>query len=358
MEVEHPKAFVSSTYEDLKAHRAYVIRELRHCGVQVDPMEDWDASPELPKVFSTSRIEGCDLFVLLIGTRLGHVPAGETRSITQLECEQAQRLRIDILPFMFVQYSARDDTSDTPYLLPEALGDPSLQQWRKEISERYGVGVFGPPPESVPVATSVARWLMSRRLPLPTRLSLNDALNESSFDLDVQSFFEGRLDLVKLAFAERFGQQHVVPNFNVGDMNFEYAIVHPVPSWSNIAPSITYVSLRGCHERLLNSSIGEVMNAIDGFLDDPEREEFAPCSTTRGRLIEESLASREDYRGLAFNQFSERAVLVGGRRGLLSKSELELMRRRNSVPGRLRMMTWDSVVEHLEDLLATVRAVK
>ena len=30
------KAFVSSTYDDLKEHRAYVIPELRIAGIQVD----------------------------------------------------------------------------------------------------------------------------------------------------------------------------------------------------------------------------------------------------------------------------------------------------------------------------------
>jgi len=57
-------------------------------------MEDWDAAPDPQKGFSTARIEGCDLFVLLIGFRLGHVPKGEIRSITQLEYDHARSLGI------------------------------------------------------------------------------------------------------------------------------------------------------------------------------------------------------------------------------------------------------------------------
>jgi hypothetical protein len=34
------KAFVSSTYKDLKEHRAHVSRTLRRSGIVVDPMED------------------------------------------------------------------------------------------------------------------------------------------------------------------------------------------------------------------------------------------------------------------------------------------------------------------------------
>ena len=38
------KAFVSSTFEDLKEHRAYVIKALRDAGIHVDPMENWTAA--------------------------------------------------------------------------------------------------------------------------------------------------------------------------------------------------------------------------------------------------------------------------------------------------------------------------
>ena len=46
------KTFVSSTYEDLKDHRAHVIKALRKSGIFVDPMEDWTAQSDEPKVFS------------------------------------------------------------------------------------------------------------------------------------------------------------------------------------------------------------------------------------------------------------------------------------------------------------------
>lgn len=45
------KAFVSSTYLDLKDHRARVIGALRGMGMFVDPMEDWKADSDEPKNF-------------------------------------------------------------------------------------------------------------------------------------------------------------------------------------------------------------------------------------------------------------------------------------------------------------------
>ena len=64
-EPRYLRAFVSSTYVDLREHRAFVIDQLRNSGLAVDPMEVWTADSDEPKVFSQQRIEGCDLCVLL-----------------------------------------------------------------------------------------------------------------------------------------------------------------------------------------------------------------------------------------------------------------------------------------------------
>ena len=86
------RAFVSSTFEDLKEHRSHVITALRKAGCSVDPMEDWTAATSEPKHFSQARVQGCDLFVLLVAFRRGHVPSGEQLSITQLEHQAALAL--------------------------------------------------------------------------------------------------------------------------------------------------------------------------------------------------------------------------------------------------------------------------
>jgi hypothetical protein len=94
------RAFVSSTYLDLKEHRAHVINALHKAGFFVDPMEFWTADINEPKVFSQKRVDGCDLCILLVAFRRGHVPKGETKSITQLEYEAAKKAAIDVLAFI------------------------------------------------------------------------------------------------------------------------------------------------------------------------------------------------------------------------------------------------------------------
>src|SRR5499433_1641040 len=100
------RAFVSSTFVDLKEHRAHVISSLRRAGFAVDPMEDWTADSDEPKKFSQDRLNGCDLCVLLVEFRRGYVPDGEPLSITQLEYEAARKQGIDILPFMLDEDTA------------------------------------------------------------------------------------------------------------------------------------------------------------------------------------------------------------------------------------------------------------
>jgi hypothetical protein len=49
------KAFVSSTFVDLKEHRAHVISSLRRAGFVVDPMEDWTADSDEPNAERPTR---------------------------------------------------------------------------------------------------------------------------------------------------------------------------------------------------------------------------------------------------------------------------------------------------------------
>src|SRR4051812_2232361 len=94
------RAFVSSTYIDLKAHRGRVIDTLRKSGIHVDPMEDWTADDREPKEFSRRRVDGCALCILLVAFRRGHIPEGEALSITQMEYHHAVRSGIAVLPFL------------------------------------------------------------------------------------------------------------------------------------------------------------------------------------------------------------------------------------------------------------------
>ncbi len=150
------KAFVSSTYIDLKDHRAHVISSLRNAGFFVDPMENWTADSDEPKQFSQDRLAGCDLCVLLVGFRRGFVPDGETRSITQLEYDTAVKQGIDVLPLLLA------DNAPWYRQCDELEKDPGIKVWRGELRERHGVQEFSFDPHSIDMTGTLGRWLTKK----------------------------------------------------------------------------------------------------------------------------------------------------------------------------------------------------
>jgi hypothetical protein len=151
------KAFVSSTFEDLKEHRKVVIASLRKAGIFVDPMEEWTAAADEPKNFSQDRLKDCDLCVLLVAFRRGHVPKGERLSITQLEYEAAVKLGIDVLVFML------EEDSPWPRKFDELEKDLGMREFRAKLKEFKGVGFFGLEPSSIEIAPALTRWIAEKQ---------------------------------------------------------------------------------------------------------------------------------------------------------------------------------------------------
>jgi hypothetical protein len=189
------KAFVSSTYEDLKHHRRHVIAELRSGGIHVDPMEKWTASSSVPKELSKKRVDDCNLCVLLVARRRGHIPKGAEMSITQMEYAQAVALGIDVLPFLL------DEKADWDSAFDEADSDPGLAGWRSELGEKHVISTFGTKPESVPVLPAILRWLQEKPGIDPKRLAaLNSVRNVTDHVRKAVAHghdFANRLDWVK-----------------------------------------------------------------------------------------------------------------------------------------------------------------
>lgn len=148
------RAFVSSTFLDLREHRQYAIAALRRAGFSVDPMEDWPSSAREPTEVSVDRIAGCDLCILLIARRRGHVPEGKTLSITQMEVEEVIQRGIDVLAF---------ELDDTENDWPAFEEESAVRDWRKSIQERFTPGHFRKKPESLDIASALFRWREERR---------------------------------------------------------------------------------------------------------------------------------------------------------------------------------------------------
>ena len=148
------KAFVASTFLDLDGHREHVIDALQSAGIIVDPMEKWSAAAKAPSEFSAARLEGCSLCILLVAFRRGHIPDGQTKSITQQEYEEAVKRGIDVLPFLL------KEDEPWPPSFDERETDPQVNLWRTYLQQHHGIVTFRSDPGSVRIESAIARWVV------------------------------------------------------------------------------------------------------------------------------------------------------------------------------------------------------
>lgn len=145
------KAFVSSTFIDLKEHRSHVINSLRNAGFFVDSMENWTADSDEPKKFSQDRLNDCHVCILLVAFRRGFVPEGDTLSITQMEYEAALKQGADVLVFQL------DDSAKWWAKYDEREKDPALTVWRSSLGKKHGVEFFTDDPRSIDMTGALGR---------------------------------------------------------------------------------------------------------------------------------------------------------------------------------------------------------
>lgn len=146
------RVFVSSTFEDLKRHRGFVIDWLREAGFFVDPMENWQSESDEPRRFSLERMKGCDVCVLLVAFRRGFIPSNSSDSIAQLEYRYAIDHGIEVLPFLL------DEDAPWQSRFNELDKDPGIRAWREDLRHRHGMTYFGLEPRSIKIEAAIARW--------------------------------------------------------------------------------------------------------------------------------------------------------------------------------------------------------
>lgn len=86
------RAFLSSTYEDLKEHRKEAIHTLDCLGIDVSCMERWPGGPHSPTAASLNHVEECDIFVGIYAHSYGFIPTDADISIVEEEYRFAREL--------------------------------------------------------------------------------------------------------------------------------------------------------------------------------------------------------------------------------------------------------------------------
>jgi hypothetical protein len=130
--------FISSTYHDLAPHRRAVWGVLEEFDVNVRGMEEFGARPEAPLDTCLAEVEQSDIYIGIIGFRLGSVESRSGKSFTQLEYERARDLSKEILIYLIDDQNA---------LVPVRYIDrgfnwEKLEVFKKLLRERHTVDTF------------------------------------------------------------------------------------------------------------------------------------------------------------------------------------------------------------------------
>jgi hypothetical protein len=99
------RVFVSSTSDDLRDYRGVARQVIMDMGWEAVMMEHFEASAQPTVEACLTKLDKCDLVVLIVAWRLGWVPTAEkggdgSHSITALELGTARRKEIPVLAFL------------------------------------------------------------------------------------------------------------------------------------------------------------------------------------------------------------------------------------------------------------------
>jgi hypothetical protein len=149
------KVYLSSTFTDLREYRETVTQTLQSLGFEYVRLDDFGAFDSAQLESAYAAIAASDIFVLLLAHRYGYIPPDETKSILELEYEQATRLKKPVLAFVL-----RDDA---PWPVDKIDLDPgpraALQKFKDQLLQDRLVAFFGSPEElAQAIAISAAQY--------------------------------------------------------------------------------------------------------------------------------------------------------------------------------------------------------
>ena len=161
------KIYVSSTFEDLREHRAALDTALRRMGHDVIGMEHYVAQGSTPLEQCLADVRSADVYIVVAAWRYGYVPQDPSanpccRSITELEYEAAAGSGKSILAFLL------DPTAPWPPSSMDAQserGGSEIVRFRSLLGGRHLAGIFRSPDNLASLAApAVAVQGMSRHM--------------------------------------------------------------------------------------------------------------------------------------------------------------------------------------------------
>jgi hypothetical protein len=92
--------FVSSTFNDLQVYRRKIQDAMTQLETIVRGMEQFGSRPGTPVEECLKAVGSCKLYVGVFGMRYGSIPDGYQKSMTNIEYDEAQRLKLPSLVYL------------------------------------------------------------------------------------------------------------------------------------------------------------------------------------------------------------------------------------------------------------------
>ena len=141
------KVFVSSTYEDLKGHRAAARRAIQKLGHQPIMMEDFVSSSKPPKNECLDKVEESDVLVGIYAHRYGFVPKGDEISLTEQEYRLALSKGKEVYCFLV--------SPEAKWPEGQKDSDERLKKFLSDIKLTHTVSFFESPEDIVVLVSPV-----------------------------------------------------------------------------------------------------------------------------------------------------------------------------------------------------------
>jgi hypothetical protein len=156
MTKEHPKIFISSTFEDLAEYRNAVRDAVLRAGAVPVLVEDEPASARTIEEKVQELLDESDAVLFLVGHRYGAIDPNTGKGWVEAEYEAARRRKKPSLVFLAAE--------DAPW--PPRFIDPDrrrIEQFRKSLASDQVVKFFsGPEDLRLAVAEALSRWVTAR----------------------------------------------------------------------------------------------------------------------------------------------------------------------------------------------------
>ncbi|MGD0856222.1 MAG: DUF4062 domain-containing protein [Dehalococcoidia bacterium] len=133
------KVFVSSTYDDLKSHRAVVEASLVKSGYEFNGMEHFTAEPRPPLATCLEAVRRSDVFVGILGTKYGSCPPGSKLSYSEREYLLAHALRKPVFVFLIDEQGARIAPQ---YFETNPKNIMRLEKLKRMVLKRHNIARF------------------------------------------------------------------------------------------------------------------------------------------------------------------------------------------------------------------------